>query len=80
MSMSNFVSEIDRLRSVTLVVKDLSESIEFYTKTWGLHVVHQGEHLVQLRARGQEHMSWSCTKGRLLDCIQSHGVLRVRTM
>ena len=55
MSMSNFVSEIDRLRSVTLVVKDLSESIEFYTKTWGLHVVHQGEHLVQLRARGQEH-------------------------
>ena len=55
MNMSEFEAEIDHLRSVTLIVKDLTESIDFYTKTWGLHVVDQGEHMVQLRARGEEH-------------------------
>lgn len=53
--MSEYQAEIDQLRSVSLIVKDLSESIDFYTKTWGLQEVYRGESWVQLRGRQADH-------------------------
>lgn len=52
---NSFPKYIDRLRAVTLDVKDLQKSVDFYTKLWGLEVVHQKGETVFLRATGTDH-------------------------
>jgi catechol 2,3-dioxygenase len=46
---------IDRLRSLTIGVVNLQESLEFYTRLWGLTVVHQTGDTAWLRASGTHH-------------------------
>jgi catechol-2,3-dioxygenase len=69
--MGKFICEIEKLKSVTLVVKDVAESTEFYTKIWGLHEVHRTQTTAQLRASGPEHHVLELLQGQEvgLHCI-----------
>jgi len=49
------LSEIDRIRAVTIGVTDLDSSLDFYTQHWGLSVVQRKANAVWLRAAGEDH-------------------------
>jgi len=55
MTVNRFKCEIDRIRAVTIGVKNLENSVDFYTNVWGLEVVHRKNSSIWLRAAGIDH-------------------------
>lgn len=49
------VATVRSLRSVSLLVPDPQAAIDFYTGSWGLSAVDQGDDVAWLRGTGEEH-------------------------
>lgn len=49
------VARLRSLRSVSLLVPDPKQMTDFYTGTWGLSAVEQGDDVAWLRGTGEEH-------------------------
>ena len=49
------VATVRSLRSVSLLVPDPRAAIDFYTGSWGLSAVDQGDDAAWLRGTGEEH-------------------------
>ncbi|HXZ07769.1 MAG TPA: VOC family protein [Paraburkholderia sp.] len=60
---------VSGIRGIDLAVRDLSDSVEFYSRLWGLEEVSAGRGRVFLRATGREHHALALHQGPKIELL-----------
>jgi len=60
---------VSGIRGIDLAVRDLSDSVEFYSRLWGLEEVSAERGTVYLRATGREHHALTLHQGSKIELL-----------